>query len=74
MINEKKKGLFSNPRLIVEWGRSLIYILFGVFIFFMPDILVDYPTLKYIFCAGSVLYGLIRMRRVYITYYLNDEA
>lgn len=66
--NRPKKGfthLLAQPNFIIQCVRSLIYIIFGFFILMVPSILSDNLLLKYLFCGGSLLYGIFRMWRVY---------
>lgn len=56
------------PRPIVDFFRAVLYLLFAVLIFMMPDILADLPLYKYLFCGAAVLYGFYRMYRIYADY------
>jgi hypothetical protein len=56
------------PAQVIGIFRALIYILFGIFLFYIPNLLTDLPLYKYLFCGASVAYGLFRLYRIYADY------
>jgi len=56
------------PKPILDIFRAFIYIAFSILLFFLPGFLETLPIYKYIFCGAALLYGLFRMRRVYLNY------
>jgi|GEM_PF-4954149 len=68
---EEKPGFLKyllQPRPILDFFRASIYIMFGVFLFRIPNLLTDLPLYKYLFCGGALLYGGFRMYRIYAEY------
>lgn len=56
------------PRPIVDLFRAIIYILFAVLMFQIPNFLEDLPVYKYLFCVAALLYGFYRIYRIYVDY------
>ncbi|HUH74370.1 MAG TPA: hypothetical protein VLZ75_08165 [Chitinophagales bacterium] len=56
------------PRPIVDFFRAILYILFAILMFMIPNFLEDLPFYKYLFCVSAVLYGGYRMYRIYADY------
>jgi hypothetical protein len=56
------------PTQIVSLFRASIYFMFGIFLFFIPNLLTDLPLYKYLFCAATVSYGSFRVYRIYADY------
>lgn len=56
------------PRPILDIFRALIYILFSLALFKIPNFLTDLPFYKYLFCISAFLYGCFRLYRVYYDY------
>lgn len=56
------------PRPIVDLFRAILYLLFAVLMFKIPNFLTDLPFYKYLFCASAILYGCYRIYRIYADY------
>lgn len=56
------------PRPIVDFFRAIIYILYGILMFQIPNFLTDLPLYKYLFCGASLFYGAYRIYRIYAEY------
>ena len=56
------------PTQIVSLFRASIYFMFGIFLFYIPNMLTDLPLYKYLFCGASMSYGIFRVYRIYADY------
>ena len=56
------------PAQILSLFRASIYFMFGIFLFYIPNLLSDLPLYKYLFCGASMAYGIFRVYRIHADY------